>query len=93
MAELNRRTALNFAGAVTLAALAPMALVYLFWVGPATIALPTLIAATGAGIALWAAMLVLVRHPALDDLITVVGHLPFGRHLRPLLTCALARAA
>ena len=79
--------------AVTLAALAPMALVYLFWAGPATISLPTLIAATGAGIALWTAMLVLVRHPALDDLVTVVGHLPFGGRLSPLLTCALARAA
>ena len=52
-----------------------------------------LIAATGAGIALWAATLVLVRHPALDDLVTVVGHLPFGGRLSPLLTCALARAA
>ena len=79
--------------AVTLAALAPMALVYIFWAGPATIALPTLLAATGAGVGLWLAMLVLVRHPALDDLVTVIAHLPFGHRLRPLLGSVLPRAA
>ena len=79
--------------AVTLAALTPMGLVYVFWTGPATIALPTLMAAVGAGVGLWLAMLVLVRHPALDDLVTVIAHLPFGHRLRPLLAGAIARAA
>ena len=79
--------------AVTIAALAPMALVYLFWASPASITLPTLMAAVSAGVALWLATLVLVRHPALDDLLTVVAHLPYGHRLRPLLSGTLARAA
>ena len=79
--------------AVTLAALTPLGLVYLFWAGPATIALPTLLAAVGAGVGLWLATLVLVRHPALDDLVTVIAHLPYGHRLRPMLAGALARSA
>lgn len=71
-------------GAATLAALAPLALAYMFVSGPATIALTTLLPAVALGIALWLAALVALRHPALDDLIGLAAHLPLGRYLRPL---------
>jgi O-antigen/teichoic acid export membrane protein len=60
--------------AAALAALLPLAGVYAFWQGPATIALPVLFAAVGLGIGLWLAALVVVRHPALDDLLGMASH-------------------
>ena len=78
--------------AVTLAALTPMVLVYLFWASPATITLALLVPAVLSGVALWLGMLVLVRHPALDDLLSVAAHFPLGHHLRPLLGGSLAKA-
>ena len=75
--------------AVTLAALAPLALCYIFISGPATITLALLLPAVLTGVALWLAMLVVVKHPALDDLLSVAAHFPLGRHLRPLLASSL----
>ena len=78
--------------AAALAALVPLAAVYVLWAGPATIALPVLIAAAGAGVVLWLAVLVALRHPALDDLLGIAEHLPFlGVRLAPV-TRVLRRA-
>ena len=77
--------------AVTLAALTPLALTYLFYAGPALITLPVMIPAVATGVALWLAALVLVRHPALEDLFGLAVHLPFGRFIRPLANAVLAR--
>ncbi|HWU01972.1 MAG TPA: oligosaccharide flippase family protein [Novosphingobium sp.] len=77
------------AGAV--AALAPLAGVYLCWVGPDAITMPVLLPAVGAGVGLWLAVLVLVRHPALDDLFAMAAHLPGGRVLAPLARIATRR--
>ena len=78
--------------AAALAALVPLAAVYVLWAGPATIALPVLIAAAGAGVVLWLAVLVALRHPALDDLLGIAEHLPFlGARLAPV-TRVLRRA-
>lgn len=52
----------------TLAALAPLALVYTFWMGPEDISLPVLAGATLAGGLCWLAALILTRHPALADM-------------------------
>lgn len=68
-----------------LAALAPLALTYLLWAGPYAISLPLLFAAVAVGVALWLAAMVVLRHPALDDLIGLVAHLPGGRKIHPML--------
>ena len=75
----------------TLAALAPLALTYLFYASPAHITLPVMIPAVATGVALWLATLVLVRHPALEDLFGLAVHLPFGRFIRPFANSVLAR--
>jgi O-antigen/teichoic acid export membrane protein len=67
------------------AALAPLALVYLCWVSPDDIGLPLLFGAVGMGVGLWLVMMVLIRHPALDDLFGLIGQLPGGRLLKPLI--------
>ena len=79
-------------GAAAVAALAPLALTYAFWLGPAHITLPVLIPAVGIGIGLWVVVLVAMRHPALDDLIGIVEHMPFGRLVAPLTRYARAHA-
>ncbi|NBC37318.1 oligosaccharide flippase family protein [Novosphingobium sp. FSY-8] len=78
-------------GIATLAALAPLAAVYALWMGPRVITLPVLIPAVGAGIGLWLVTLVLIRHPALDDLFGLITHLPGGHRLRPLHQAITAR--
>ena len=75
----------------TLAALLPLALTYLFYAGPGIITLPVMIPAVATGVALWLATLVLVRHPALEDLFGLLLHMPFGRYIRPLANAVLAR--
>ena len=67
-----------------LAAITPLALTYMLWSGPETISIPVLIAAAGCGVILWLATLLAVRHPALDDLLGLAAHLPFGHLLAPL---------
>ena len=64
-----------------LAALAPLAAVYLFWLSPDQVGMPVLLPAVGVGVGLWMAVLVLVRHPALDDLLGLVAVLPGLRRL------------
>lgn len=72
-------------GLATLAALAPLSAVYLFWVGPTHIGLPLLFGAVGAGVMLWLAAMVALRHPALEDLLGLAAHLPGGRLLQRLI--------
>ncbi len=69
---------------VTLAATAPLAAIYLSGTSPEAISLPTLFAGTLAGVVLWLGALLLVRHPALDDLLGLAAHLPFGHLAAPL---------
>lgn len=66
--------------AVTVAALAPLGLTYLFWQGPEHITLPALLLATIAGGLGWIATMFAVRHPALDDMRRMAAPL-----VRPLL--------
>ncbi len=68
--------------AATLAALTPLALTYAFIAGPQVIGFLTLSAAVGAGVVLWFAALVLLRHPALSDLLGIAAHLPIARNFR-----------
>ncbi len=75
----------------TLAALAPLAAVYTFGMSADVITMPVLIPAVGAGVGLWLVVLVLIRHPALDDLFGLVSHLPGGRYLAPLLKLVASR--
>ncbi|WP_408591719.1 oligosaccharide flippase family protein [Novosphingobium sp.] len=63
------------------AALAPLALTYAFWAGPATIGLPALGACVVAGAVAWLGMLAVVRHPVLDELLALARALPFARFL------------
>lgn len=65
----------------TLAAIAPLALVYACWAGPATIAFPALMLAVALGGLCWFAALALLRHPALDEILGMAAALP---PLRPL---------
>ena len=77
--------------ACALAALAPLALCYALWLGPAHIPFALLAALSGLGVVLWLTTMVLIRHPALDDILGMVEHLPFGRQLSPV-TQRLRRA-
>ena len=61
-------------GLAASAAVAPLVLVYLFWVGPAIITLPILLPTVGAGVALWMVALMLLRHPAFADLTGLASH-------------------
>jgi O-antigen/teichoic acid export membrane protein len=74
------------------AALAPLALVYLLWVGPDDIGLPTLFATVGLGALTWLGAMVLLRHPALDDLFGLLTQLPGGRLFTPLMRAIAARS-
>ncbi|MBS0256032.1 MAG: oligosaccharide flippase family protein [Proteobacteria bacterium] len=76
----------------TIAAITPLALTYYFWSGPETISIPALLAAVSAGVALWFGTLIAVRHPALDDLLGLAAHMPFGHLLAPLHRLARAGA-
>lgn len=57
--------------AATLAALAPLALTFAFWQGPDRIEFPVLLGAVALGGMAWFAALVLVRHPALPDIVGI----------------------
>ena len=72
-------------------ALVPLALTYDFWTGPADISLPVLAGAALSGVACWMLTLIAVRHPALDDLLGLVHHLPVARLLPARLQAALQR--
>ena len=67
---------------VTLAAIAPLALTYLFVATPGAIGFATLSAAAVAGAIAWGVGMLAIRHPALDDLLGLVAALPFGRLAR-----------
>lgn len=73
----------------TLAALAPLALTYWLWVPPGEIGFVMLLAAVSAGVACWFAMLVALRHPALDDLLGIAAALPVVRIVGARLQAAL----
>lgn len=59
----------------SLAALAPLALCYAFYEGPAVIGIGPLALCIVAGAIFWLAALVLLRHPALSDLAKMLGTL------------------
>ena len=65
--------------AATLAAIAPLTLCYLFWAPPSQLNFGPLLGATVAGGLAWLAMLAVLRHPALDDLLGLAASLPVGR--------------
>ena len=69
----------------TLAALAPLCGVYLFWVGPAAIGFPLFLGAVALGVLLWLGAMVAVRHPAMDDLLGIAAHVPGVRLLTRFL--------
>jgi len=68
----------------TAAALAPLALTYAFIVPASHIGLIPLFAAVGTGVVLWFLTLILVRHPALADLLGIAAHLPLAKNFRPI---------
>jgi O-antigen/teichoic acid export membrane protein len=55
-------------GVATVAAMAPMMVVFHYWLNPADTNLLQLFALTGSGIACWLATLFLVRHPIADEI-------------------------
>jgi len=65
----------------TVAAIVPLALVYAFWAGPASIGFPALLVAVALGGLCWFAALAVLRHPALDEILGMACALP---PLRPL---------
>lgn len=64
------------------AALLPLACTYLWLVPPEQIGFVTLAAASGAGVVLWFIALIVLRHPALADLLGIAAHLPVARNIR-----------
>jgi O-antigen/teichoic acid export membrane protein len=68
----------------TLAALAPMALAYRFWLGPAEMGLGALALVSAAGVAAWLVTLWLVRHPLREEIRDIVGKVvPAAARLLP----------
>jgi O-antigen/teichoic acid export membrane protein len=67
--------------AVSLAAITPLALSYVLWLPPAAMGFGPLLISTLAGGVCWLTALVLVRHPALAEMISLVRTLPVGRVL------------
>ena len=61
-------------GVAAAGALAPLALTYIFWVGPAEIKMPLLLTCVSLGVAMWFALLWALRHPAFEDIIALAGH-------------------
>ena len=68
---------------VSLATIAPLALVYAFWVGPAEAGIVAMIVASMAAAVTWLGAMIAVRHPALTDLQTTA--LPIVNRLSPKL--------
>jgi O-antigen/teichoic acid export membrane protein len=60
--------------AASLAALAPLALVYALWLAPEQVGAPVLVLAVGLGGVLWLAALGLLRHPAFADMLGLAQH-------------------
>lgn len=65
----------------TLAAIAPLALVYAGWAGPDRIGAGALLVAIGAGGVCWLGALAMLRHPALAEIVGMAGALPGLRRL------------
>jgi hypothetical protein len=64
----------------SMAALAPLGLTYMLWMGPKEITFPVLLLAVSAGGIGWVAALFALKHPALDDMRRMAAPL-----VRPLL--------
>jgi O-antigen/teichoic acid export membrane protein len=69
----------------TIAAITPLALTYALWTTPDRIGFPTLCAATFAGGLCWLGSLVLLRHPALTEMLGIAESLPMVRPLGRML--------
>ncbi len=54
--------------AVSIAAIVPFLLAYSFWVTPSALGLLPLLMLSGAGVLCWAAAMMVVRHPATDEI-------------------------
>jgi O-antigen/teichoic acid export membrane protein len=76
----------------TVAAVAPLALVYALWVGPAGMGFPTLLAAAAVGGLCWLGALAALRHPALEEILGMASALPPLRRLAERLRPHLARS-
>ncbi len=66
----------------TMAALAPLALCYVFIASPSEISFFTLLLAVGAGVGAWFATLLVIRHPAVEEIIGMIEALPIPARLR-----------
>jgi O-antigen/teichoic acid export membrane protein len=75
----------------TLAAVAPLALVYALWAGPASIGFSALLIATALGGLCWFAALAVLRHPALDEILGMASAVPPLRALVAQLRTHVAR--
>jgi len=68
---------------VAVAAVVPVLAGYALWGGPASFGFLRIVASAGAGAICWLGALAAVRHPLLDEIIGMIGHLPLARRLRP----------
>lgn len=68
---------------VAVAAAVPVLAGYALWGGPASFGFLRIVASAGAGAVCWLGALAAVRHPLLDEIIGMIGHLPLARRLRP----------
>ena len=69
----------------TLAALAPLLLIYALWQGPQVITLPVLILGCGTGVVCWLATLVMLKHPAWHEIHAMAASVlgPIYRRVAP----------
>jgi O-antigen/teichoic acid export membrane protein len=69
-------------GLATLAALAPLALIYALWAPPGAITLVQLALGSAAGVLCWLASLALLRHPVLGEILGLASAVPLiHRHI------------
>ena len=68
---------------VTLATLAPLAAFYALWQSPAQLGFWGLALASALGALGWLGAMFALRHPAVDDIMGLVAHLPVARRLVP----------
>ena len=73
-------------GFVTLAALAPLAAGYAFWIPSNAMPFSALALCVATGGLFWLAALALVRHPVLDELSGMTAHVPLLRRFMPSRT-------